>query len=1438
MGMKIPKPAKPKTFTFDLETTGVSQAFGPRRHRDVGISQLAMREVGAATGYSAFTDILMPQVKSFDAGKITAAEYIEQLSTTGPTGVRWQKGFNNPHNVLFGVHQRHLEATRAAIAGRGDVLVKESALIERMTKTLEAGHKLQAWNINFDLLLTSQVSARTNPALLQRWYRALNVARNRGMLEDMATGTKKFMYLAAQESFMRGKTNRKEFFTLGQISPDIRRQIREGKLNLDEIERLSYDKMMEPHQGFKEFFTRRAERKGDPTLPFKRYQARLNKYGPMAIEGKTFASGYRFPDIYYTKGWSTGIITEMLAPGGIKGSTLEKEALKVIHAGSMTTHEAMSDTVLEEVFQRIFKTKAGTWAGSWKDIGPRFEKYGIHSQEHLFQRHRAAVEVAGRSQLSEIAREATHNLGRTFEDNVLRRGKAVGSAARDIASAAGQQPETLRTIYSKAYRQVAVGLKQFTKTHPKISIAAGILAGLTIGEALSPNRERSEYDSIMAGARKDALYTGPMGHGSMKALTDYGSARAPWNPATTLFSRMVSGSALRRVIGTGGVEMTRVAGAMEKATYGMGRYHGTYGRIPLNRGAWSHLLDLPRKSPPLADVYLPRKMTSVRTMPLIHPPVDRLTAPLGETVAGRHVEEGFDRLLERQQSLRMVIDPHGTGGSIGPVPGRPWPVGRDKAWSLYRNAEAEVAAMPKEPSMVRRSIGQVGMANVRMPKPPMAPGKVSPALPERFPKQAPLVGYQGANAAHLQVMEAVNRAGYKPGIRDSMTPWNIAGYGIQPSTLPMGNVSSFHHGRPTFSAGAVNAGMHRTRAPNFPVRAPRRELPWTRLAGPGLRQPQALVHGPESGQALANLAGSSSGSWAFIKKYEVEASMSSMAARPGEFQAMRPFGDFPASYKAGAVAEFEDAGDASGHSAKAQLLVLGGVTLFPLHQVPEFGINEAWEYFYNAKPDKVSGVAMNKAKGAIRKALKKEGYTKAEMVQWMKDQKWLKGFTCKIKKDLSKKNWVEKVSSRWEGIRNFPERLHKMLKGKKSQLGKEAAAKATSWFQDLALKPVARSYGMTVENYVAAKKTGKILQKNLKFNIVHQKIDAAKYLYKHLIEQPTGFQGKLAGVMYMLKNNKSLELMKVAHSADLLSMIPDDVKKARNIFTSAGSKLAKYTEKSTFFAKHSPQLSKALLSAGKGVERFGRGLGGKIVGRLPLVNMAFGVLDGYSLMDQYENATTGFITETAASTVSMSIQVAMFRPAVWMSAAGYGGTIGAALGPVGAVAGAIIGFVGALATSLIGGMILGEAAGAATRWAVGGALGARKKRTIDPAAYLPPDAMYPPQGFTATKMGGPSTFQRFHGIDSPRRDLTPFGGAYNPLRGMDIDSRTLSIANKRERITMKPRAARPISSFTPTFGLVNRVLWSNRHNSVVRSTVQRRRPVRDRNPSRMSARAA
>jgi hypothetical protein len=578
---------------------------------------------------------------------------------------------------------------------------------------------------------------------------------------------------------------------------------------------------------------------------------------------------------------------------------------------------------------------------------------------------------------------------------------------------------------------------------------------------------------------------------------------------------------------------------------------------------------------------------------------------------------------------------------------------------------------------------------------------------------------------------------------------------------------------------------------------------------------------------------------------------------PNEFMAMQPYGAFHSSSKPGEWAEFQQAADPSDDSGKT-FMMLGlqaawtffGESKTPLHRV--------WDHYYEAKgiagpADRMGIREVSRFQTRLEKGLTNMGYSDAEVQIWNNARKTKKGFIAKISKNLEDKNPVEKIAEGWKGI---PSRMLEWTKNKTSGLTKNFTQKATAWMKNFAIGPAAASYGLDVNRYLQLKDKGllkayakhRMPEKFKHASAFRQKVDAAKYLYKNLVKNPKTWQAKVEGMGTIINNIGNLEQLMGAHvgaSADRVKAIA----KIENSFTRIGNRLAAMEIKNPIFAAKMGKKMKYITNAGNKLSKFGISKVGRFAGKVPGLNLAMGVVDGLSIMDQYDNAAAGFAIETTASTVNMTIQMAGVKAGVAAgaaTAAAAGALLGSVVPGAGTAVGAIVGglaWVAGFALTMIGSMILGEVAAYGTRQVGQFALNSRPKRTASPTNPISQEQLFPAGGFSALREDGLGPLQQFHAIDNARQDLSPFGGAYNPIRAQNINTRTLQISDSKRNIVSRPDAPRPISQFTPTSGLVNYVLWNSRHNSRVRSVVERyshahRRPSRDRNRSRMMARAA
>jgi len=1819
-----PPSSAPKTFVFDLETTGLMQAFAPGVRGDVGISQFALREQGTKNAYVRYTHGLEKTVKAYDAGEITADTAANILESVGPHGTRWQTGYKNRDNVLYGVLNRHVEMTRHAIAGRSDILAKESDLVSKMTGYLKGGHKIRGWNIDFDMLMMSEAAARTNPAVHQRWVKAVNFARQRGQIEDMASGVHKFMYLAAQESAMQGKRGGKEFFTLGQISKDVRNQIKSGKLSVDEIDKLSYDKIMEHHQGFKKFFQEKSRGAGVSYEAYRRYIDILGaKTGIGAGAGsQAFKAGMQRPDIRYAKGWSADVLLKALAPSGLKGSTLEKAAQGLIEEGKLTSHEALADTAYEEILSDIFTVKSGRYKGAWEEIRTKMNKYGLnYTQKQFFDNYKSAIEWKSKTQMKEVAQMATRALDPNWAAVFGEKQAIAAAGAAGTARAAARQPESLRHIYGKAYGEVSSKFRSLATKHPTKVAAAALLAGITIGEALA-SRRQEPIAGIRDPSRPDnmviqGIYFGATGRGVARALTDFGSGRLFGNPVTADNARVqqMRSSLNVKYPERQGITYERrqalkaiwetAAGSARNREERLTREEYKTMRASqvkaggLNSSAWVGVMDLKRFKVKVLDadtVQLERKSlfhklrprrVSVRLAGIDAPETSSKspgTTPLFEQdqFAGKAGGEYLEKLIERQQSLRLVIDPRGStyARNVGVLIGDR---GKNLNLQLVRAGAASVfpgsnilnkAVFAETEAMAARGgVGMWGSKGWQMDRAIslIAGERVTHntlSSADRIVKSGAMSMmyglvqeghrnsgtpytrsemqrmYQAGTSLRAEIMSRRNsqikKDGYLPGIRKPVSGWHIAGYGINPSRMEGGNVSDFGSGydvskrswqalagylnKANLSWGQYAEGLSyfesrnqknrlytklvqassRIKVPesvglamadaagsvylehavlgNFvdaatgnlvvnPGRAramikssiknrgistpgslpgwdPRfgstnnSGVPSPSLAkdvrnlialgrkhktelGPMLHEcirfgqdnpdevlvdwakkgwedlqrshkevlhtppatptatnaaipkgesvkAQALVRTPEasppklqgvsdmalvtnqqlenvaiaqtqkkvllqprtatvpipetmppkmalpapgpgtpqiramkdatnaaSKEAVANAAGVTKGVkaasathlkigggiaiglgalWLGYSMFrgprrdeQISAGMAMGPAyrSPNEFMAMQPYGAFHSSSKPGEWAEFQQGADPSDDSGKT-FMMLGlqaawtffGESKTPLHRV--------WDHYYEAKgiagpADRMGIREVSRFQTRLEKGLKKMGYSDAEVQVWNNARKTKKGFIAKLSKNLEDKNPIEKITEGWKGI---PSRMMEWTKNKTSGLTKNFVQKATTWMKNFAIGPVASSYGLDVNKYLQLKEKG-LLKAYVKRGAVvgggekwgragatkfkhasafRQKVDAAKYLYKNLVKNPASWQAKVEGMGAILNNVGNLEQMMGAHigaSADKVKAIA----RIENSFTRIGGRLSAMEAKNPIFAAKMGKRMKYITGAGNKLSKFGVSKIGRFAGKVPGLNLAMGVVDGLSIMDQYDNAAAGFAIETTASTVNMTIQMAGLKVGIAAGAA-TAAAAGAALGSVVPGAGTVVGgVVGALAwvvgfaATMIGSMILGEVAAYGTRKAGQFTLNSRPKRTASPTEPIGQDQLFPAGGFSAIREDGLGPLQQFHAIDNARQDLSPFGGAYNPIRAQNINTRTLQISDSKRNIVSRPDAPRPISQFTPTSGLVNYVLWNSRHNSRVRSVVERyshahRRPSRDRNRSRMMARAA
>lgn len=698
---RTPADSSPR-YILDLETTGLLTRYRQRYARKgIGIAEFTLRQEGQP-GTSRFSNLLLDPLEKYDAEKDPKA-YAKRLKRFGPHGTRWDPGWKDPDNVLGQVHKRQVEATREAMAavkaGKANPLASEKDLVEEVIKHFREGKKLSGWNLQFDLQVLAQAAARSGRSTSRRFAQALNIARNRGNIEELSSGFQNFLFLGAQESARKGAGH--EFLILSQLRGDLVDQARRGKLSVKDIEKLSWDKLTEPHAGFKKFL---ASRVGRRPVTLRAYERLMNRArgGRPGVQG--FGMGQLFPDIRYTKGWSADILARTLAPQGLSDSVLGRRVEEILKSRALIQHTTSTDTAVEEVLEGIFRTKAKTWSGAWDDISPRLKEYGIETQEEFFNRWRSGVEWKGQSQLTEHVRENVRRRDTRWMTVIGEKAAANAAAAAPISTAAGSQPWTLKKIYTEAWSEVKQGWKDFSKKSPKLALAAKIFAGLTIASALLPERERPiqgirrQYGSDYN--KQEGIHAGDQSRGVMKALTDFGSGRSLSNSTSRDYEKLMlarSAAALRRPkfgnIPWSDLEEGARQWAEAKALGGPDAITrkdyelvkgGETNIGGVNADPWYGLINLKNFNVKVEDadtiqikrrglLNMFRKPVSVRLAGIDAPEAEH-GGILGRTEAQPfegYARRTLEQLIESQQSMRLLIDPAHTtyGRNVGVLVG-------------------------------------------------------------------------------------------------------------------------------------------------------------------------------------------------------------------------------------------------------------------------------------------------------------------------------------------------------------------------------------------------------------------------------------------------------------------------------------------------------------------------------------------------------------------------------------------------------------------------------------------------------------------------------------------------------------------------------------------------------------------------------------------------
>lgn len=874
-----------KSYILDTETTGILTGFRHKLRTDVGITQVALREAGAkGETYTRFTDIIKEPMRAYMAGKITAEQYGALLESGGPSGIRWQRGYKQYGNVLFGSHEALVKATRSALDPATKQvkhpLASQEEIVEKLTGVLKAGHEVKGWNVQFDLLMHRYASARLNPALEMKWAQAINYAREAGNIVDMASGVKRFMYLGMHESFMRQKVGGDAFYTPSMVNKGWVDMAERGKLSLSEIDALTADKILEPHKGFQDMLEEWY--KGGKRTPktWERYLRDLERAGLLGNKAQTFATGMVSPNIDFVKGWSADVIAETLSPGiltsdtGIKGSTLEREVTSWMRgrgykfSGNLKTHEALTDTMLEEFYEDLFQFKSNpqTAGAAWEELAPRMRKFKIHSMEQFFQRQKVAIVHKSRSQLAEHAFAQTSDLGDLTRWLEVLEGKQTiaSSAAEHVARGSRAKAGGLKQLFSKAQKEVSGGWRNFEKAHPLLAGIAAGFAAYSITDALLPE------DRILPGVRDprwnrvqeaEGIQAGFAGFGPMRALTDFGSGRSTTNEVTRTVAevrtkdRHTSAGTAKGYIyeqeQRNQVVWTKARAAesratrptlataerMDNAAAGFGdAYQGVVDRMLVEEKITRMYDAVDADVHPLVSSpsKASRTLTGIPDLPAAQfegaePGVEM--TPKGELVAATD-----RKLIEKQQSLRQVYVPDATPG------GSHYPIDHDLSRTLQRARELDNVKVNKVEANILAEAGAIAASGKLTPaaRQPMdravaaaaqlraqaineqgrravdyyenvARAVVPPAAAPRPALHLPLQGYQAGMADRNLTMSALNERvkniGFLPGIRQQSTPWNTAGYGIRPSQMQFGNVTLFSSGSPQWST-MMSVGKH------------------------------------------------------------------------------------------------------------------------------------------------------------------------------------------------------------------------------------------------------------------------------------------------------------------------------------------------------------------------------------------------------------------------------------------------------------------------------------------------------------------------------------------------------------------------------------------------------------------------------------------------------
>lgn len=1419
---------------LDLETSGLETALQRNAPRtSIGISEFALWGQQGLTG--GYTDILSGSLSE----KLSAHEFHKRL-TSGP--IKWDPGFAIEGDVLAGVFERHVAATRS-----GRAIYKESQAVQAAMDVLSRGEALSAWNARFDI---GQLTRTAKKLGINEWSGALTKAKSEGRIIEASKPVQEFLFNWARQ----GKIQ------LSQASKEAKRKIAFGQWGSKEIEAAPIEQLVEPMPGFQRLFQER------PNISWKQYSDEILE-GDTALAFQSYGSSKQNPIITYARGWKQHTIAEAISPGFLKApeqTPLGKEIYRRMREGGVEIHDAKSHAASFDVFlSQILNEKF-----SAPDPIKALADFGVKSEGQLQTQYKSAYHADAvrymKTYGSDMApREADYNyLNRVI---ATAENRAAAPELARIAAEKSQRMPSLKSIYMEAWQD----MQHKAAKYPRATKIGAIVGGILLADALVPEDNRLE------GRRNPhSKYTRIRGitfEGiASPAGTDFGSGRLIDNETSAISYRMSQSNVTKTHQGysIGEIEeaQTNWAGIIGQASTRLldsSEYTiSKAGRLAMpgvKQNAWVGVVDLKNYRTKVDDgdtltlyrrgvTHLFDKPVSVR-MAGIDAPETHPNWPFAMQPAGVESGKYLRTLIENQTSMHLIIDPSRTtyGRQIGILSGNVTPninlkmvsagaaaalpydgTGEIAAYREYEKAEAFAATSGlgmwsskgwQAKRMMDLSLG-ARVTNTSLQNMHRLSTRAGLAQYHSFVQDlhnsAPSDPWDSDSVMAMQYLlsgmsktdltSEANRKlkeyGWDRGIRDGSSPANTLPFGINPSGI---NVSAFGSGWTIRKADKV-AKMADVLG-HFRRKIDLLKEPLLAPSAPKRKYTSMLVRYGDKRTVNQSMK-----PWVDTTIYSMPAWKKSGSADI-----------LPPTYVSGIKGHIQDALNASGaassvHMARshksgwrrskfigAYYSAHSAIRNKPLNEyqaVKGWGFSSSWQEdaWKNFHSSKVLGTHLPKGYEELTDALKKAGFNNPD------DILFRFGVAEKYNKQVS-----NKVETAYDAIK---------------AIGKSIYSGQPAFYDNAKLYFDARA--RRAKEYMG-------IARRTKFkSAISQNLAVQQIQLKHFLSNEKGVLGKIGGLLQFAAADPMHTF--APESWTITKSGLKEVAKEPGWTTKAWNRVKQQlrAEGSSETIKGIRGRVGGLADKVSGGRSLLKGMGAVMKNRVGVFGVGISVAMGYATASEYENQYAGFGLEVGAGIAS--------------TAAGF--TAGALIAPHTKAAGFAIG--GALGTVIAPGVgtAIGAGIGAIASFAVDAAVGMLtyygittmgqtilKKRNSSPYMEEPNQGPWIP---SMNAYGGKDAYLTAgHGIQG-RPEFSGFGGGLKPLREAVALADTLGRSSSTIVGSMVQKTpttyARTRSRLQPTAGLVNNVLWNNRHRKAPRGpmTWTKHNQSSFRNESRMS----